>query len=304
LAKARLEKTRLDVLKDSYVAFLDVLLAQNKLRIAENTLAVLRDRSSSVSQSYDLGTTSRIQMLSEQSSVLNQQGTNAALALSLNEKKAVLADLLGMETASLPTLVGELRFIPFDVGRLSLEMALQSRTDMLRLRIARQLLELDRYEDHWRPILSARVAYARFDGNIGTSRNQAIAGLLLEVPFPRLDQRRAEKELAAHDLNELYQDLSETLMATKRERRRLIEKLNTLARQLELLHKAAVSTEEQVAASRESYAMGRMTSLSLQIVEHKLDEAKTKYFETLFDYLTTLANIRRMHALAPFNSTH
>lgn len=281
--------------KNVITSYYDVKLAEKKLQIAKDTLSVVNTRLASISESYKLGNMSRLNLIHAMSNSLDHTVNVKDLEQTLRDKRQALADLLNVDLENTVVLDQDMVFNPDLDAAVSVNKAENDAVKDLELQARKQGYEIDRATDKWKPKLSVKAVYTRNEYNSSLSGTNngtgASYGVELAVPLPGFSQSDKKAEKARSEVRQLDEQVVQVKAATRKSISRLQEKIRNLNAQLQLLTKLVKEKKEEVTAARYNFSIGKITNLELQLVENNVDQARSRYFDTLYDQLTSVAQL-------------
>lgn len=293
------EATRLDVLTITKKAFVDVLLAQGQLALAESLLLVAEDVRKAAAERVKAGKASRLEETKASVEVATARISRDRTRRELNTARTRLASAWGETTPVFKEAAGDLNLV-MDVLPLSEFSALLENTpEVARLEekatLTREALALEKSERIPDVAISAGISRLEEDGS-----HAAIVSFSLLLP---LFDRNAGGILAAthQSTRAEYEQIAARLRATTElvdaHSRLESAKAETQAIKDELLPGAQQAFE----AAQAGYREGKFSHLEVLDTQRTLSEARARHLDVLAAYHKAAADIERLTGI-PLNT--
>ena len=304
LADPFIRRQQLDFIRAGTVAYYNWQAAGERLRVIEGLFRIANERTSALTNQVGSGLLPRIVLTDNQRLVVarhigvvqaRRRFEAAALALSLffrapdDEPVVAQRDQLPLEfpavTASIEPQL-----------EVALELAVQSRPEIVRLELATKKLEVDRRlaKNQLRPNLDAgAMASQDFGEKIYPDKAEFELQAGLELRFPL--QRNEAKGRLSEIEGQLEQVANEQRIAQDRIRNETRDAYSALMAAHEQTQQASLNVQlarELQAGEEERFRRGASDLLALQLREQALFDAEILVVDTLAEYFRALADYR------------
>jgi len=303
LQKNNLRDVEQEIALAIYQSYYNVVMQEEKLRIAQRNRAVAEARQVSVSEQLSIGRSSQRDAITENSNLINHHVNVQTNELELQDMRDTLLDYLGVSAEQIDlervTLTARLTDEQFDLASFDIKDAVAEQLLNIELEIERQHIDIKLSGKSWSPRLSARVAYTPEVEAIGTSTSEyedlVSYGVVFQLPFPNFAADKSGRRLANHDLNDLLLKRDQTMASTMKNAAKLKRKMAGLERKKRLLKTLVVEKQKEVNSARESFSIGKTSNLELQMVESVMMDAESSLYSTLYDYTQLQGQIRQLY---------
>ena len=277
-----------------YNAYFNVVLQDKQLSLKRKTLEIAEARKANMQNKYELGTCSRLDIVSAEANVLSNRVAVESAQSDRDEKYRALLTLMNIPPITNLDLNDSLQFKPYEKKDLDVSRIVSAKTSQQRLEIDKSQIALEKSRQSWFPKLSAYIGYRNDEreGNGSDSRGEYY-GAVLEWPFPV----RGEFEATAAAKIEKDGAVKSLLQAEENIRRRIIE----LEHQVEHMERVIRLDEQLMAAKkletdfqRSNFALGRISSVELNLVEATALGSEIQYFKDVYKHMTVVAELNNL----------
>jgi outer membrane protein len=288
------------------VAFYDVLLAEQQIKVEEASVELLTRELTDTTRRYDAGTVPRFNVLRAEVELANARPKLISARNNFRISKNNLANLLGLKLPSEPgeeiplSVAGKLEAEPFDIPLpRAVTLALQQRTELGALSKAQAL----RKED----LLTARAGYKpSIQGYVGYDVHNS----MLSQDLSYVDRGWIGGAQLTWNLFDGFRTQGRIVEATAKYERAGVD-LDDMARRIELDVRTAYSNfiearevldtqkkvqeeaDEALRLARARYEAGTGTQLDVLSAQTALTEARTTQIQALHDYAAARARLER-----------
>lgn len=286
---------RLEVLKSTSIAFIDVLAAQRSLQLAEEGLAIAEAAVPVTEKRVEAGKAPDVELVRANTAVATAQVELEQAKRELQTARVNLAAQWGEKTASFSSVTGDLERVTQLPSLESLNVKLRRNANVTRWTTEREKRQatLDAAHGEAKPDLTLQAGPRL----IGTNPVDVtlVAGFSIPLPFWNRNQGKiaeAESDLAKvgdeqaaaetrayADLNEAYQTLART-----------VEEARVLR---ETVLPEAKNTVDQIA---QGYSAGRFSQLDVLEAQKSYNESRAQYVRSLAAYQKAQAQIDALTA--------
>lgn len=303
LQKNNLRDVEQEIEMAIYQAYYNVVMQEEKLKIAQRNRAVAEARQASVSEELSIGRSSQRDAITENSNLINHTVNVQTNELELLDMQDTLLDYLGVSANEIDfetvALTARLTDESFDLARFDIKDAVVEQLLDIELQIERQHVGVKLSDKGWSPRLSARLAYTPSVESIGSSgaeyEDLVSYGVVLQLPFPNFSGNKNETRLANHDLNDLMLKRDQIMASTIRSAAKFKRKMAGLEKKKGLLKELVVEKQKEVESARESFSIGKTSNIELQMVESVMMDAESSLYNTLYDYTQLQGQIRQLY---------
>lgn len=281
--------------------FFNLLLAQVNLQIAETNLSNTQTIVKIANEKYDIGKTTRNEILQLQLESLKAQKAIATAKRDLEIATLNLKAYVGLQTDTRLELVvpDEITAIPIS-NQIALEQAFENRSDAISFR--RLLLEADRVvskaigDNGLNMTLTASLGFSNTGLKIPElyKKPQSQESIQLQLDIPILDWGRsksrtktaeAQKKLTEYTVEQLKQTFRQEIYTQ-------VTLFEMLRNQLSLTAQADSIASEKYQIAQDRYVLGNLSITDLSIAFQEKDQAKRDYINALNDYWKTHYELR------------
>lgn len=299
-AGARVQKAR-DVKK----AYLDVLMAEEQERLLRQSIVRAEETLAQVRSLAAKGMATETDTLRAFVGVENQRPMLTKIANGIRAARAGLAVVMGLEGASRIVLTDSLSLALQPASTLALESALRealaARSDMKQLALRKDIAEADVASSvaaHL-PSLAAFGQYQiisqsdNFDFAKQQFPNSSFAGFQISVPI--FSGFRTDAKIQQATLGKLQAEkqleYAQNLVGT--EVRVMISSVEEARERITAQERTIQAAERSYKAVRSRYAQGLMRQIEVSDADFALTQAKSNYFQAVYDYLVASADLAK-----------
>jgi len=286
------ETARIDVLTETTKAFLEVLAAQEHLRLAEELVTVAEEVLASVSRRVKAGAISSVEESRARVELLTSRIDRNQATRALAAARRLLSAAWGGTAPAFSEAAGSVEDI---AAPPSLE-ALLSRIEQNPF-LARWASELD----HRRAALEMERSLGTPDLSLGAGvryfRESRDAALVVEfgMPIPIFDRNQGASRAATMNLRRAEADRHATSVRIQTEIAVSHEALLAADSEVRTIRDQALpEAETAFEAARDAYRRGAMRLTDVLDTERLLFELKTRYFDALVRYHGAVADLERL----------
>lgn len=283
--------------------FFDLLLAQVNLQIAEtnlnNTITIVKI----ADEKYELGKTTRNEILQLQLESLKAQKAIVKAKRDLEISTLNLKAFIGLQNENKFELLMPSQILAIAIsGEKALQEAFENRSDAINYR--RQILEADRAvakaigDNGLNATLTASLGFSNRGANISElyKQPQSQESVQLELDIPILDWGRsksrtktaeAQKKFAEYSVEQAKQNFKQEIYTQ-------VTLFEMLKNQLSLTAKADSIASEKYQIAQERYVLGNLSITDLSIAFQEKDQAKRDNINALQDYWKTHFGLRAL----------
>jgi outer membrane protein TolC len=295
-----------DAVRDVELAYYDVLLAEQQIRVEEASVELLQNELTDTTRRFDAGTVPRFNVLRAEVELANQRPRLIQARSNYRVGKATLGTLLGFNepkgtTDDVPlTLSGKLEAMPFQLNlQQALAAALEERSELGALRKAEALRQEDiiSAKSGYKPTVQA---YGGYDGHntqlsmdLGDVDHGWITGVQVSwnifdgfATKGRVMQATAQHERAIVDLDDATRRIELEVRTAWSD---FIKADETLKSQEKVVEEA----EEALRLASARSEAGTGTQLDVLSAQTALTQARTTQIQALHDYAASRARLER-----------
>ncbi len=282
LAEWDLQAKRLQVISQTSLAFIEVLAAQQRVKLQSASLDLAREVLNSVSERENAGKSSPIETIRAQIVVSQGEIALGRARRSLDASRAMLAANWGSDSARFTSAIGSLDETPDLPSLDSLKARISNNPD-----VSRWNVEIAQRSARIELVTAEATPDATFTGGArllqGTQETAFVVGLSIPLPIhdrnqgrireAEIDLSRATDERRAAEIrvHSALTDGYQSLLSSFQEVTALREKV---------LPAAAAAYD----GIRESYRQGKLTQLDVLDSQKTLFEVRDQYARSLTDY--------------------
>lgn len=289
------ESKRLDIFAETSRRFVNVLAAQERLRLARSDVERAQETDRAVSERVKAGNEAPLQASKSEAELEMARLDQLAADNALRVARKRLAAMWGAEDVLFEQVEGRLDTVLEDIpsldrlrDKLELNPALQRWDAKLRLR--RAALAAEKAERI--PDLEASVGYVQFEED-GTD---AVA-LGIGIPLPVFDRNRGNIIAAEQELAKIGSDRLAAEVALAADLAETHANLTNAHHRVGTLQAKVVPAMEQAfEAVRSGYQSGKFSFLEMLDAQRGLFEARAKMVDALVDYQAALIVLQRITA--------
>lgn len=281
--------------------FFNLLLAQVNLQIAETNLSNTQTIVKIASEKYEIGKTTRNEILQLQLESLKAQKAIATAKRDLEIATLNLKAYIGLQTDAKLELIVPATISNISIpNQLALEEAFENRSDAISFR--RLILEADRAvakaigDNGLNMTLTASLGFSNRGLNIPDLYNkpQSQESVQLQLDIPILDWGRsksrtktaeAQKRLSEYIVEQAKQTFRQEIYTQ-------VTLFEMLKNQLTLTAQADSIASEKYQIAQDRYVLGNLSITDLSIAFQEKDQAKRDYINALKDYWKTYFELR------------
>lgn len=286
------EAARIDVLTETTKSFIQVLLAQEQLALAEELVKVAENVLASVAHRVKVGSTSPIQenraRVEMETSRIDRGRAQHALAAARKQ----LSAHWGGTTPVFHQAVGNIEEVPAPPSLESLWTRLEQNPSL-----ARWAMELD----HRSAVLDLEQSLGSLDLSVGAGVryfNEADATAFVfefGLPLPVFDRNQGAAQAAAMRLRRTEEERRATAVRIQTQLGISHEELLAAQSEVQALRDRALpEAEAAFNSAQEAYLRGSMRFIDVLDIERMLFGLKSRYFAALVRYHGTVADIERL----------
>lgn len=281
--RQRIEDYKLDVIR----RFFELVRAQLRYRTLTEAVGRARDLVASAKARFDLGTTSKLDVLNTEVELANAQNDLLSQRQAVDRTRDELLDLIGLALDT-PVDVTD----PLEVARPPEPDASWYRSELAqergRLEIARTQLDQSKYEA--RPDVRVNT---QLDEDNGRGNRDITTTLRYNFPIGTAPGDHVYRQLKhQYAQNELAFKNRQVLIA--REQRDIRRTLNTKEESVRIAKLALANATEAYEASQISFARGLISNIDLRTTQNNLTRARDSYLSLLIDYRVATFTYQRL----------
>jgi cobalt-zinc-cadmium efflux system outer membrane protein len=291
-ASAELDAKHAEIRAVVVAAFFDVLVAQERLRLAQGSVELAQRASGAASRRVAAGKVSPVE---ETRARVAEAGVRIELTLAISELATArkrLAGTWGNPTLRFERADGDLNALPPLPALADLNNRLATSPNLLRAKIEvdrrQALVEIERS----RRVPNMTLSFgAKRDEQLG--RNQAIFGL--SIPIPVFDRNQGNLLEALHRTDKARDDLSATEIRLSNELTFAYERLNTARGETESLRQDILpGAQSAYDAATKGFELGKFSFLDVLDAQRTSFQAKSQYLRALAEAHRSAAEIERI----------
>lgn len=295
-----------DTLLNTRVAYYDILLDQQQIKVQEASLNLLQKELADQQHRFDAGTVPKFNVLRAEVSVANQQPNLIRARNDYRIAKNNLSNLLGYNLPhdiwqDIPlNLTGTLETVPFDVNLPdAIQQALGSRTELVTLRktVELQHLNIVSARSGYQPTVQLFAGYNWNSSSFSTDLTDDLrgwnAGAQVQwnifdglLTHGKVVQAKADYQKAQTDLIDQSRQIE---LAVRTAYSQFIEAREVLDSQAKVQEQA----EEALREAEARAGAGTGTQLDVLDAETSLTQARTTRIQAQHDYMTARAKLER-----------
>lgn len=291
-AAVELDAKRAEIRALVGAAFFDVLVAQARLRLAQDSLELAQRASGAASRRVAAGKVSPVE---ETRARVAEAGVRIELTLALSELATArrrLAGTWGNPTPRFERAEGDLDALPPLPALADLNKRLATSPKLLRAKIEVERRQALAAVERSRRVPDLTVSLgAKHDEQLG--RNQAILGL--SIPIPVFDRNQGNLLEALHRTDKARDDLSATEIRLSNELTLAYERLHTARRETESLQRDILpGAQSAYAAATKGFELGKFSFLDVLDAQRTSFQAKSQHLRALAEAHRSAAEIERL----------
>lgn len=283
LFRQRIEDYKLDVIRRFY----DLVRAQLRFRTLTDAVGRAHDLVASAKARFELGTTSKLDVLNTEVELANAQNDLLAQRQTVDRTRDELLDLIGLSLETPLDAVDPLKLERPDEpepGWYRSELA----AERGRVEVARTQLNQARYESKPDVRLNAQL-----DEDAGLGQRELSTTVRYNFPIGTAPSDHVYRQLKhAYATSELNYQSRELQIA--REQRDIRRTLNTKEQSVRIAQMALANATEAYDASQISFARGLISNIDLRTAQANLTRARDSYLSLLIDYRVATFTYRRL----------
>jgi len=281
-------------------AFYGYLLAQEFVKVAEETVEVAEKLYKNVKSLYDVGMASKFDLLRSEVQVANLKPQLIRARNNLKIAELSLKTLLGLDLEKPVEIKGELIYELYEPDlEKSLAEALQNRPEVSQLGYQKQavgeMLKLARASNL--PSIAVSGTYNFWADKLNfqkdTWQDFYTVNLVLNLPIFNGFATSARVAQSKAMIRELELSQKGLVDMVRFEIRQAILKLNEARESLLSQEKNVEQAQESLRIAELNYAEGMITVLDVSQAQAALSQAKTNYSQALYDYVISLAQLEK-----------
>jgi cobalt-zinc-cadmium efflux system outer membrane protein len=286
------ESKRLDVLSATRVAFVDVLAAQERVALSEETYRLAGSVLDAVTERVRAGKVSPLEeskaSVSKSLSEIRKQKAERELAAAIKR----LASCWGSSSPCFVAVRGEIEPperapVPHDLDSLA---ALNPEIARWSIEIDRHRADLDLERARRFPNLTLSGGVRRFEE---TEDTMYLFGL--SIPIPVFDRNQGGVRAARFTLEKAQEEKRAAIVRIRTELSEALDALISARSEALMLKTIALPAAEQAfMAAREGYRQGKFGFLELLDAQKTYVEVRYQYIESLVDYHGSMARVERL----------
>lgn len=301
-ASAELDAKRAEIRAAVVAAFFDVLVAQERLRLAQASVELAQRVTLAASRRVTAGKVSPVE---ETRARVAEAGVRVELTLAASELASArkrLAGAWGNPAPRFERAEGNLEALPPLPALADLNSRLAASPNLLRARIEverrQTLAEVERSRRV--PDLTVSLG-AKRDEALG--RNQAILGV--SIPIPVFDRNQGNLLEALRRTDKARDELSAAEIRLSNEMAAAYERLNTARQEVESLQRDILpGAQSAYDAATKGFELGKFSFLEVLDAQRTSFQAKSQYLRALAEAHRSAAEIQRILGEASPSSTH
>jgi outer membrane protein TolC len=298
--KETVRQSRQDTIYNVTGAFYGLLLAREFAAVSEEALALAEKHFQNVRNLYEAGLASKFDLLRAEVQVTNLKPALLRARNGLSQSEAGLKSLLGIDLEEAVEFKGALAYAPFEADLESFTArALLNRPELNQMlyqkKMAAEMVRMARAAGLPTVAVSGAFNYWADAFRFGKDTWQDYYSINLVVSLPLFTgfstaAQVGQSKALLGELEKTHQGLTDMV---KLEVRQAILNLNQARETLLSQEKNVEQAQESVRIAELNYSEGLATSLDVSSVQVALAQAKTNRSQALFDYVMSLAQLRR-----------
>lgn len=281
--RQRIEDYKLNVIR----SFFDLVRAQLRHRTLTEAVGRARDLVASAKARFDLGTTSKLDVLNTEVELANAQNDLLAQRQAVDRTRDELLDLIGLALDT-PVDVTD----PLAIARPGEPQADWYRSELAaergRVELARTQLDQSKYEA--RPDVRVNT---QFDEDNGRGNRDLTTTLRYNFPIGTAPSDHAYRQLK-HQYAQAELAFKNRQFSIAREQRDIRRTLNTKEESVRIAQLALANATEAYEASQISFARGLISNIDLRTTQNNLTRARDSYLSLLIDYRVAVFTYQRL----------
>ncbi len=293
-------QSRQDTIYNVTGSFYGYLLAKEFTAVAEEALALAEKHFLNVKNLFEVGMASKFDLLRAEVQVTNLKPALLRAQNGLSQTEAGLKTLLGLDLEQPVEFRGAMAYSPFEPDLESCTArALLNRPELNQMlyqkRMAAEMVKMSRAAGLPMVAISGSFNYWADALNFEKNNWQDYYSINLVISAPLFTgfstaAQVGQSKALLRELEKTHQGLVDIV---KLEVRQAILNLNQARETLRSQEKNVEQAEESVRIAELNYSEGLATSLDVSSVQMALAQAKTNRSQALFDYVMSLAQLRR-----------
>lgn len=299
-AQETVRQSRQDTIYNVTGSFYGFLLAKEFVAVSEEALALAEKHFQNVKNLYEVGMASKFDLLRAEVQVTNLMPSLLRARNGLIQAEAGLKTLLGLDLEQPVAFTGAMEYSPLEPDLESCTaQALLNRPELNQMlyqkRMASEMVKMSRAVGLPTVAISGAFNYWADAFNFQKNNWQDYYSINLVVSLPLFTGFSTAAQVGQSKalLRELEQTHKGMVDMVKLEVRQAILNLNHARETLRSQEKNVEQAEESVRIAELNYSEGLATSLDVSSVQVALAQAKTNRSQALYDYVMSLAQLRR-----------
>ncbi|MCK9393998.1 MAG: TolC family protein [Methylobacter sp.] len=286
------EAKRADVLTQVTQAFIDVLAAQQRLALTQQTHDLANQTTVTTAARVQAGKVSPVEETKAKVARASVQIELMRAQKELEAARKRLAAGWGSTTARFESVAGNLDSLPEPTSLDSLQQRLSKNPDLARwaTEITQRQALISMEKSKAIPDVTATVGASKY-----LMPNDYALVVGFSVPLPVFDRNQGHIQEAEHRLSKAEQELRNTEV-------RITTALNTAYQALDAAHSEIMALRQEILpgarsaydAAREGYRFGKFGFLDVLDAQRTLFGAKNQYLMALANYHKSLADVERL----------
>jgi len=286
------EAKRADVLTQVTQAFIDVLAAQQRLALTQQTHDLANQTTVTTAARVQAGKVSPVEETKAKVARASVQIELMHAQKELEAARKRLAAGWGSTTARFESVAGDLNSLPTPASLDSLQQRLSKNPDLARwvTEITQRQALIAMEKSKAIPDVTATVGASKY-----LMPNDYALVVGFSVPLPVFDRNQGRIQEAEHRLTKAEQDMRNTEV-------RITTALNTAYQALDTAHSEVMTLRQEILpgaqsaydAAREGYRLGKFGFLDVLDAQRTLFGAKNQYLAALANYHKSVADVERL----------
>ncbi len=296
------EKSRIDVAFSVTQKFFDLLLAQQLVRVASDSLDQLQQHRNNTAELVKSGAAPRFDLLRAEVQLSSARPTFIRATHALTTGMAELLNLLGLDPAARPQLIGSFpETLPSDLPgdeEASVRFALEHRPDLAGARagllaaqaqmsVARQALQPNL------TITGTREQSRGVRGDLNRYQGNTITQMALVFPMFDSGLSRAQTREAAANVEQGHIAVLNTIAAIRLEIRKALTARIEAEEVLKSQEKNVEQAEEALNIAQMAYKTGAKTAIDVLDAQVALTQARVQRYQALHDRAVAFVQFQR-----------
>ncbi|MBW1897539.1 MAG: TolC family protein [Deltaproteobacteria bacterium] len=295
-----IEMKRLHVISKAKISFIDVLSAQENLKVAEELMSISAQMHNIVAKRVESGFAPLVEELKANVELQNARMHLKRASAELETSKINLAKMWGDANVTFSGADGDFyTALPVpDFASLIEQIEKNPELERWDTEINARLAEFELEKSNRIPDIEASAGVKLFE-----EANDTIYLVGLSFPLPIFDRNSGNIQAAQANLNKAKIEKNAMLLELKTELKQIYKHIEVIMNEIKIIQSSTLPTAQTAYELIEKgYQAGEFSYLYVLDTQRNLFEVKINYIQVLKEYHKTAAEIERLSGGMPFNN--